>query len=92
MPGLARRSEIAGLQIRFVQIFFRSESHFLRAQWSGEARRAKADQESKGQESWISTRAAGIDIMPVLDRHWTKLKALGLGRQGVVLPRRADTA
>jgi hypothetical protein len=73
--ALARRSEVAGLQVCRVQLM----GDLIRVQWSAEAyRRAKSDQESRGQESWIPRWVAGVDVQALFGRHIGRLKAAGV--------------
>jgi hypothetical protein len=83
--GLARRSEMAGLEWERIE---RIGGH-LRVQWSAAGyRRAKSDQESRGSESWVPVEVLGFDLAELMEGLRTQQKAahagLGQGRYYVL--------
>ena len=89
--GLARRSEIAGLELER----WRIEEGALVVEWSGAGyRRAKGDQSSEGSRSTLPLVVLGFPLGELMMEHRAELESWGLsGRQkmfrNVLDPRRS---
>jgi integrase len=73
--GLARRSEIAGLELDRWSM----DGDAIRVEWSGAGyRRAKADQESRGQVSFLPSVVLGFPLGRWMEAHTEELRREGV--------------